>query len=149
MLNIQFKDTQFTRLDWKSVKTDVSECYEMFNWKSISQLMVERKRKFLGKFCNKNALYMHSFGSGWICSKWTVLYTRYATMTCFIVSTNFVHVNKGAYWHVYLSVICASYCYYNKNKIYIMLPIYIPIPLSHHACSLYHKDLYILTDEAN
>ena len=34
----------------------IDECYEMFNFKRISQLIVERKDKFLRNCCNGNAL---------------------------------------------------------------------------------------------
>ena len=33
----------------------IDECYEMFNLKRISQLIVDRKGKFLRNFCNGNA----------------------------------------------------------------------------------------------
>ena len=34
----------------------IDECYEMFNVKRISQLIVERKGNFLRNVCNGNAL---------------------------------------------------------------------------------------------
>ena len=42
---------------FKTSSTYISdECYEMFNVKRISQLIVERKGQFLRHFCNGNAL---------------------------------------------------------------------------------------------
>ena len=57
-----FSDFVFTRMLVKLFKTSstyiIDECYEMFylNRISQSQLIVERKGKFLRKFCNGNAL---------------------------------------------------------------------------------------------
>jgi hypothetical protein len=53
-------DFLFTRMLMKLFKTSstyiIDECYEMFNLKRISQLIVERKGKFLINFCDGNAL---------------------------------------------------------------------------------------------
>ena len=56
----QSLDFVFTRMLMKVFKTSstyiIDECYEMFNLKRISQLIVDRKGKFLRNFCNGNAL---------------------------------------------------------------------------------------------
>ena len=56
----QSLDFVFTRMLMKLFKTSstyiIDECYEMFNLKRISQLIVERKVKLLRNFCNGNAL---------------------------------------------------------------------------------------------
>ena len=56
----QTLDFVFTRMLMKLFKTTstyiIDECYEMFNLKRISQLIVERKGKFLRNLCNGNAL---------------------------------------------------------------------------------------------
>ena len=53
-------DFVFTRALMKLFKTSsmhiIDECYEMFNLKRISQLVTERKYRFLRKYCNGNAL---------------------------------------------------------------------------------------------
>ena len=56
----QSLDFVFTRMLMKLFKTSsiyiIDECYEMFNLKRISQLIVERKGKFLRNFCKMGML---------------------------------------------------------------------------------------------
>ena len=56
----QSLDFVFTHILMKLFLTSstyiIDECYEMFNLKRISQLIVDRKDKFLTNFCNGHAL---------------------------------------------------------------------------------------------